>query len=307
MFSLFVSDIFLGMVLAKHSTEVFHRSDELVGQGMKNLKNRLVLYIAIFATITFGITFAYNIYGHIGYLRDGQMTQENTIVMQEIFEEKLLMIHNELVVTGEKPAINLTAIDTATDNYIPNPITIARELTGNPDIIAYIFIEGTNIEGIVLQGEDNEFYLNRDMYKRQNANGSIFMDYQNSSDFSDRSTIIYAHNMRNGNMFHDLQFFMQSEFLENHMFITVLTETNVLTYEIFSSFITRIDFEYIQTCFVDDYAFRDFIYALKNRAVYNTEALVEVHDRLILLSTCTGTHQDMRYVVAGRLVRVDEL
>ena len=269
--------------------------------GMDTIRNKLFLHISILAVIGFGAAFAYNALNHINYMRYGQITLENSAVMREVFEEKLVIAYNVLAPVESTYVVNVD------NNCIPNPIIYARELTENADIVAYIFVEGTNIEGVILQGENNQFYLERDVYKRFNVNGSIFLDYQNRNDFTDRNTIIYAHNMRNGIMFHDLQFFMQPEYFANHRYITILTENHVLTYEIFAAFSTHIAFEYVRTRFVDDYDFEYFVHSLKERAVNRTETVVETHDRIILLSTCTGTHRDMRYVVAGKLVKADEL
>lgn len=265
---------------------------------MLNHKSKKVFYIATVAVMVFSIAFIYSVHSHFSYLQDKQLTEENIQTMQGVFKNRRLEIHNKLA-NAEKIAEVNAQIDIDTKEC---PVITAQKLTGNLNIVAYIFIEGTNIEGVVLQGEDNVFYLSRDMYKRPNVNGSIFMDYQNSRDFSDRSTIIYGHNMRNGSMFHDLRFFMQRDFLETNRYITVLTENKALKYEIFSAFSTSIDFDYIQTNFADDYVFDEFINELKGRAVNNTGVVVSSQDRILILSTCTNVQRDSRYVVVGKLV-----
>ncbi len=51
----------------------------------------------------------------------------------------------------------------------------------NPDIVAWIYIEGTNINYPVVQSEDNSYYLNRLFNGIYSKVGSIFMDYRNSA------------------------------------------------------------------------------------------------------------------------------
>jgi hypothetical protein len=77
----------------------------------------------------------------------------------------------------------------------------------NPDVYGWISIAGTDINYPIVQGKDNDEYLHR-TYKRENLFvGSIFMDYQNSADFSDCNSIIYGHNMKDGSMFGKLSRF----------------------------------------------------------------------------------------------------
>ena len=71
----------------------------------------------------------------------------------------------------------------------------------NPDCIGWIYFENMDISYPIMQGEDNEFYLKHTFEKTSLAAASIFMDYQNASDFSDMNTFIFGHNMKNNSMF----------------------------------------------------------------------------------------------------------
>ena len=46
--------------------------------------------------------------------------------------------------------------------------------------------------------------------------GAIFLDSDNSADFSDDKNIIYGHNMKDGSMFRGLRNFLDDEFLKEH-------------------------------------------------------------------------------------------
>ena len=61
----------------------------------------------------------------------------------------------------------------------------------NPEIIAWIRIPDTKIDYPVVQGTDNEYYLKRTFKKTEHVAGSIFLDKDNSSDFSNRKSILY--------------------------------------------------------------------------------------------------------------------
>lgn len=48
----------------------------------------------------------------------------------------------------------------------------------NTDVLGIIEVPGTNINYPILKSVNNEDYLYRDIYKKGNKNGSVFMDYE---------------------------------------------------------------------------------------------------------------------------------
>ena len=65
----------------------------------------------------------------------------------------------------------------------------------NPEIVGWIKGEGTGIDYPVMQADNNSYYLKHLYNGEYNNNGSIFMDYRNSGDFSDKNTVLYGHHM----------------------------------------------------------------------------------------------------------------
>lgn len=61
----------------------------------------------------------------------------------------------------------------------------------NEDIVAWIQIPGSDVDYPVVHGEDNEYYLHHTFQKEANKAGSIFLDYRNHDDFTDRRMILY--------------------------------------------------------------------------------------------------------------------
>ena len=70
----------------------------------------------------------------------------------------------------------------------------------NPEIVAWLSIDGTNIDYPVAQHSDNDYYLHHLFTGEWNSSGCLFMDCHNQSDYSGRHTIIYGHHMDNGSM-----------------------------------------------------------------------------------------------------------
>ena len=81
------------------------------------------------------------------------------------------------------------------------------------DMVAWITIDGTNIDYPVMQAADNMKYLNLNPYGEYSLSGSIFLDSRNSADFSDDYSILYGHHMEYGVMFGALDEFLDEKYM----------------------------------------------------------------------------------------------
>lgn len=59
-------------------------------------------------------------------------------------------------------------------------VNVARNEFNNQDIVGRLYIESIDIDVPLVQTEDNEYYLNHDVYKNFDSVGSIFLDYRNN-------------------------------------------------------------------------------------------------------------------------------
>lgn len=92
--------------------------------------------------------------------------------------------------------------------------TFDELLAVNPDVCAWLTLDGTNIDYPVLQGETNLTYINTDVYGNFALAGSIFLDSRNSSTFADAFSLLYGHHMENSQMFGDLDKYRSVDFLQ---------------------------------------------------------------------------------------------
>lgn len=60
----------------------------------------------------------------------------------------------------------------------------------NPEVVGWIYCEGTGINYPVMQGENNDYYLTHSYDGAYNVSGSIFVEAENRAGFADRNTII---------------------------------------------------------------------------------------------------------------------
>lgn len=160
----------------------------------------------------------------------------------------------------------------------------------NSDTVAYLSVNNTNINYVVVKGNDNSYYLKHNFNKSNNRSGWIFMDYHNKFDGSDKNIVIYGHNTRDGSMFGTLRNVIKNNWYsnkENHI-ITLVSEKETMYYQVFSTYSIKVEDYYINTEFKDDNEFDKFVKTLKKRSVYDYKTEVNGSDSILTLSTCTG-------------------
>ena len=176
----------------------------------------------------------------------------------------------------------------------------------NEDIRGYIKIPGTVISYPVVQGLDNDFYLERNIYGEKTISASIFMDYRNNPKDLDDNTIIYGHNL-NSTMFNDLDYFVDEEtrdsYLEAGGVFRFDTAYKVMSWEIFAAYvIDKDDFNYLVTNFYSDSQHQEFIDRIMELSFIDNGIEVTPDDKILTLSTCNHWFNDSRTVIHARLI-----
>ena len=172
----------------------------------------------------------------------------------------------------------------------------------NIDYRGWIKIDNTNINYPILQGQDNEEYLYKDINNEYIVSGSIFMNYLNNG-FDDQNTVLFGHNMKNGTMFANLKKYKEEDFFYNNNDIEIeLSNGQYLKYKVFSVYITDINDNYTKTSFEDKDEYKEFLERIKNKSIYKSDISVNENDKIITLSTCSYEFDDARLVVTGKLI-----
>lgn len=178
-----------------------------------------------------------------------------------------------------------------------------RAAFGNDEIVAHLYVHGTNIDYFVVQTSDNDFYLYHDIWKNSSGAGWIFLDYAASLEGGNHNWVIYGHNMQRDHKFHSISRFRDPSFFREHNKITLTLEHGVTEWEIFSFYSSTIAFNYTQPDFPTDEAWAEMLntFADLSRHMSNVGELT-AQDRILTLSTCTNTERDERFVVHARLI-----
>ncbi len=175
--------------------------------------------------------------------------------------------------------------------------------TKNPDLYGWISIEGTNINYPLVQGDDNDYYLDHAYTGDFLPIGSIFVDYRNNTSITKNyNTVIYGHNITSGTMFHDVTKFFKSEYF-NDVQIVIYTMDGIYYYEPFAIYETRSNYQYFRTGFSSAEDFIEFAEEMHSNSQMKKDVTFTENDRMLTLSTCTNGASYARYALHAKLVK----
>lgn len=193
-----------------------------------------------------------------------------------------------------------------TDLSADLPVNIAEIQKEMPDVYGWIEIPGTKVNYPVVQREDNNlYYLDRTPEGSSNIEGSIFSEDYNRRDFTDPVTVLYGHNMKNGDMFGELHLFEDKSFFDANRDLYIYLKDKKLTYRIFAAVL--FDNRHIMQSY--DFSSEDSfllfireIMSIRNmRSNVDGDVSILPTDKILTLSTCHGMGSDYRYLVLGVL------
>jgi len=162
----------------------------------------------------------------------------------------------------------------------------------NKDVVAWLKVNGTDIEYTVVKAKNNSYYLNHNFEKKYNNAGWPFADYHNKFDGTDKNIIVYGHNRKDGSMFGTLKNVLTDEWLNNeeNREIIFITENEEIHYEVFSVYKIEVEDYYIQTNFKEG-EFKKFAETLKQRSQKDFGIELSEDDQILTLSTCANNNQ----------------
>ena len=196
-----------------------------------------------------------------------------------------------------KPLINVLPADA------PERLTVDWEqlIKKNDDLVGWIMVPAVDISYPVVQRDNNEYYLHRDISRNYLYAGSIFMDAYNTPSFYNYNTILYGHNMRNGSMFAGLKDFNDAGTYEKCRYFWILTPDADYLYEICSVHPASSGSDTFTVRFTDYDHYKKWQDEMLSLSAVATGVKLEYQDRIVTLSTCTE-NSSIRMTVQGKLV-----
>lgn len=171
--------------------------------------------------------------------------------------------------------------------YIGVNIRLAKRV--NNDIVSWIYIPDTNIDYPIVNGIDNNKYLDTLVDGSEGMNGTLFIDSR-IEDYS-KNLVIYGHNMKDGSMFHDLRNYENREWRDKH-------KTVYLSFEDFKPKEYKVVYvaEVRSNDEIYDWIINNDINAYKWVFNNDRECKMDLSKRIVALSTCKG-NGDIRILV----------
>lgn len=172
----------------------------------------------------------------------------------------------------------------------------------NEDFVAWIYVPALDLNYPVVHSHDDQDYLHLTFDREESVEGSIFLDAFVEPDFTSRNSFVFGHNMRNGSMFGSLKQFAAdggAEMVKKQPWIFIYMEDAVVRYEIFAYQFVHVDSMLYRDC-EDDADYEAYLDEVMEGTLYTASEVPDYGtDRLITLSTCSGSTGTRRFIVQG--------
>ena len=235
---------------------------------MKRKKRKIKSSVIVTIFILFFILFIYSAYKVIIWKLNVQKNKN----INEIIKENI-QINNEETNDEYKYKVDFEALKKQ-----------------NQDTVAYLKVNGTNIDYVVVKGNDNSYYLKHNFNKEYNIAGWIFADYKNKFDGTDKNIVVFGHNTKDGSMFGTLKNVLSEDWQNNkdNLQITFVTERKEYLYQVFSTYSIKPEEYYIKTDFESNDEYIEFLNELKERSNHDYKVDISPNDTILTLSSCVG-------------------
>lgn len=181
----------------------------------------------------------------------------------------------------------------------------------NKDVIGWIYIPGTDIDEVVMQGDENMTYLRHGIDGNYLAAGQIFNDVRNHA-FDDQYAILYGHNMSNGTRFAGVRrvFLNGKNSWDKFKKIYIYTpDKKIHVYIVFSANKIHSTDKLYDTQMIFDNSkqsqsnISEKLSYIKQTSVYwrdiDQKKIQENNKKIVMLSTCAGANTEWRNCIFG--------
>lgn len=160
----------------------------------------------------------------------------------------------------------------------------------NKEIIAWMDFPRLEMSYPILQAKDNDKYLHTMYTGEYNRSGSIFLDCNNSNQFSDAMTIMYGHNMNNGTMFAGILNYFDASYYRDtdRLYLYLPGLENPLVYRPYAVCNLAADDDFYFTRYqTGTQEYTDLQQRILSTASYLTGITPSPQEHILALSTCT--------------------
>ena len=176
----------------------------------------------------------------------------------------------------------------------------------NPDVVAWVTLDGTAVDYPVLQGENTLEYINTDVFGNFALAGSIFADSQCTADYTEPYWLVYGHDMVNSLMFGDLSLYKDEAFFAENRTGTLILPSKAYSLTTFACILIEASDDLV---FEPDKGARELAelleYARENAVHMDEDVINALAERcrgedlpkIIALTTCSSEFTNVRTVI----------
>lgn len=192
------------------------------------------------------------------------------------------------------------------------PVTVDFDALAkvNPDVKGWIYIKGTGINYPIVQTTDNTTYLHRTFEETDSFIGAIFLDAGCEADFSSENSIVYGHNLKNGQMFGMLKKHYDTEYNKDadykaHQKIWIITPEEELEYKVFAAreIDVNADSDVYTISFASEEEYASYLKDAMDKSLYTLKTKPDSADTMLTLSTCTSSSEAGRFIVQATQIQ----
>ncbi len=278
-------------------------------EKQKNPKTGMVL--AILAVVFLAIGVVLLVYSLKGRDKSGAEIDALAVKGEAVDEENIKPGPEPEIITeaSKTEEANQEESDNIVEEFEPEPERKANPykdyFAQNDDMAAWIYIPDTPIDyPVMYTPEDENYYLKRDFYKKDSANGCLILDTDSSMEPLSTNLIIHGHNMKSGAMFGTLTKYEDEDYCDKHRYAYLYGRDYEHVYEAIAVFRSKVyyktdtDFKYYKFFnATTDEEFNDFYENIKALSTFDTGVYAEPGDRFLTLSTCAYHVENGRFVV----------
>lgn len=181
----------------------------------------------------------------------------------------------------------------------------------NSDSVGWLEIPSLGISYPIVQGPDNDFYLQHDINKNFAWSGAIYLDYRCSRELDEAHATIYGHHMNDGSMFAALLMYDNEDFFKknqekNNNYVYIYLKDTIKIYQMFAVVDTFFETDpdsFIVSLYTEE-SKQNYLDHIKEKQLYDTGITATKNDTLLTLYTCQADSSSKeRHMIHTKLIK----
>ena len=183
-------------------------------------------------------------------------------------------------------------VPTETVEVYQNNLPAYRQQYNNKYIMGKLSMPGVKLESIITRANNNQYYLNHNLYNTYDELGNPFFDYRNTNLANARQINIYGHNTQNSNYYKQLPFtnleaYNDYNVFKNNKDVTLEIDEKRINYKVVAvKIVTSDNNEHTKLIFYSDQDFINHINKMLSNSVYKENISVTAADKYLVLQAC---------------------